>query len=60
MSVKGQGGFAMTSQEKKKITEFERDIKKMKKDHKMTFREFNQKKSLPARIADRLKAVFGK
>ncbi|MGN1088844.1 MAG: hypothetical protein ACI4Q6_00455 [Huintestinicola sp.] len=45
----------MTSQEKKKITEFERDIKKMKKDHKMTFREFNQKKSLPARIADRLR-----
>lgn len=57
MSVKG--GMDMTSQEKKKITEFEKDIKKMKKDHKMTFRDFNQKKSLPARIADRLR-IFKK
>lgn len=50
----------MTSRERKKILELERDIRKMKKDHEKTFEEFNRKKSLPARIADRLTSFFGK
>ena len=54
------GGLGMTSRERKKILELERDIKKMQKDHEKTFEEFNRKKSLPARIADRLKFFLGK
>ena len=50
----------MTSRERKKILELERDIKKMQKDHEKTFEEFNRKKSLPAKIADRLIVFFGK
>ncbi len=48
----------MTSNEKKRVAELERDIKKMQRDHKKTFAEFNRKKSLPARIADRLNKLF--
>lgn len=48
----------MTAEEKKRLAEFERDIKKMQKDHKETFAEFQQKKSLPRSIWDRLKGIF--
>lgn len=48
----------MTAKEKKRVAELERDIKKMQKDHERTFAEFNKKKSLPAKIADRLKKIF--
>lgn len=50
--------MGMTAEEKKRLAEFERDIKKMQKDHKETFAEFEPKKSLPRRIADRLKRLF--
>ncbi|MGN0638558.1 MAG: hypothetical protein ACI4J0_09315 [Huintestinicola sp.] len=48
----------MTAEEKKRLAEFERDIKKMQKDHKETFAEFEPKKSLPRQIGDRLKSIF--
>ena len=40
----------MTAKDKKKLAEFERDIKIMQKEHKKTFAEFEEKKSLPAKI----------
>ena len=48
----------MTAEEKKRLAEFERDIKKMQKEHRDTFAEFEHKKSLPRRIGDRLKSIF--
>ena len=48
----------MTAKDKKKLAEFERDIKIMQKEHKKTFAEFEEKKSLPAKLADRLKTIF--
>lgn len=48
----------MTAEEKKRLAEFQRDIKKMQKDHRQTFAEFEKKKSLLQRIGDRLKALF--
>ena len=54
----GKRGMGMTAEEKKRLAEFERDIKKMQKDHKETFAEFELKKRLPRRIGDRLKSIF--
>lgn len=51
-------GGLVTAKEKKRLAEFERDIRKMQKDHKETFAEFEQKKSLPRSIWDRLKSIF--
>lgn len=55
----------MTAEEKRRLSEFERDIKKMQKEHKETFAEFEQKKapepqniSLFSRLRDRLKSLF--
>lgn len=49
----------MTPEEKRKIAEFEKDIKKMQKEHEKIFAEFNPpKKSLPQRMLDRLKSFF--
>lgn len=45
----------MNTDEKKKIAELEKDIKKMQKDHRRTFAEFEHKKSLSERVTDRLK-----
>ena len=46
----------MNTDEKKKIAELEKDIKKMQKDHRRTFAEFEQ--SLSERVTDRLKKIF--
>lgn len=35
----------MTTEEKKKIAELERDLKKMQRDNKKTFAEFKKKKT---------------
>ncbi|MBQ7784116.1 MAG: hypothetical protein IJ368_09115 [Oscillospiraceae bacterium] len=48
----------MRTEDKKKIAELERDIKKMQKEHEQIFAEFNKKKSLRQKIADRLKKIF--
>lgn len=48
----------MNTDEKKKIAELEKDIRKMQKEHRRTFAEFEQKKSLSERLADRLKKLF--
>ena len=48
----------MNTDEKKKIAELEKDIKKMQKDHRRTFAEFEHKKSLSERVTDRLKNIF--
>lgn len=48
----------MTAEEKKRLAEFERDIRKMQKDHKEIFSEFEQKKSLIQRLLDRLRSIF--
>ncbi|MBP1548209.1 MAG: hypothetical protein J6A37_16620 [Oscillospiraceae bacterium] len=55
----------MTAEEKRRLSEFERDIKKMQKEHKETFAEFEQKKapeqknsSLFIRLRDRIKSLF--
>lgn len=38
----------MNTDEKKKIAELEKDIKKMQKDHRRTFAEFEHKKPVRA------------
>lgn len=48
----------MNTDDKKKIAELEKDIKKMQKDHRRTFAEFEHKKSLSERVTDRLKKIF--
>ena len=48
----------MTAEEKKRLAEFERDIKKMQRDHRKTFAEFEKKKSLSRKISDKLKMLF--
>lgn len=55
----------MTADEKRRLSEFERDIKKMQKEHKETFAEFDRKKapepqntSLFIRLRDRIKSLF--
>lgn len=48
----------MNTDEKKKIAELEKDIKKMQKDHRRTFAEFEHKKSLSERVTDRLKDIY--
>lgn len=45
----------MTAYEKKKIAQLEKDIKKMQKDNKETFAEFNKKKNFFAKISERFK-----
>ena len=57
----------MTAEEKRRLSEFERDIKKMQKEHKETFAEFEQKKapepqntSLFSRLRDRIKSLFNR
>lgn len=48
----------MTRSDKKKIAELERDIKKMKKDHRKTFAEFRHKKNSLSLIAEKLKKLI--
>lgn len=45
----------MTPSEKKKIAMLEKDIKKMQKDSKETFAEFDKKKSIWTRICEKIK-----
>lgn len=49
----------MTADEKRRLAEFERDLKKMQKEHKEIFAEFEPpKKKLFERIIDKLKSIF--
>lgn len=48
----------MTRNDKKKIAELEKDIKKMQKDHRKTFAEFDNKKSSLSAAAQKLKKLF--
>ena len=48
----------MTRNDKKKIAELEKDIKKMQKDHRRTFAEFDNKKSSLSAAAQKLKKLF--
>ncbi len=44
----------MNANDKKRLAEFERDIKKMQKDHEKTFADFNKKKSPPKKLLERI------
>lgn len=50
-----KGGKKMTAYEKKKIAQLEKDIKKMQKDNKETFAEFDKKKSVFKRFSERFR-----
>lgn len=50
----------MTREEKKKVAALERDIKKMQRENKKIFAEFNKKKSPAEKISAGLKKLFGK
>lgn len=49
----------LTADEKRRLAEFERDLKKMQKEHKEIFAEFEPPKKNPVyRIIDKLKSIF--
>ncbi|MGN0666690.1 MAG: hypothetical protein ACI4KF_09220 [Huintestinicola sp.] len=53
----GARRIIMTDRDKKRIAEFEADLKKMQKDHKKTFEVFEEKKK-PSGIRGFLAGLF--